>query len=97
MPGTVKSSYTLNSTPNAAHDVLVELEKRGLIDAVVTQIRGRDKSKPVMFENMFNQIHAPEQVLALGTTTYDDGVIRIGNDGTHGLFSRFDWSAPAAR
>jgi len=68
----------------------------GLLEAVVTQIRGRDRSQPVMFENMFNQIHAPEQVLALGTTTYDDGVITIRNDGTHGLFSHFDWRSPAA-
>lgn len=65
--------------------------------AVVTQIRGRDRSKPVRFENMFNQIHAPEQVLALGDTEYDDGVMRISNSGSHGLFSRFEWTAHAAR
>jgi hypothetical protein len=69
---------------------------RSLLDAVVTQIRGRDRSRPVMFENIFNQIHAPLQVLATGTTRYDDGEIVIRNDGTHGLFSNFDWSvAPA--
>lgn len=64
----------------------------GLFDTVVTQIRGRDRSKPVTFGNIFNQIHAPTQVLALGETTYDDGVIKISNKSTHGLFSMFDWS-----
>jgi hypothetical protein len=62
----------------------------------VAQIRGRDRSRPVMFENIFNQIHAPRQVLALGDTEYDDGVIVIHNTGSHGLYSSFDWAvAPA--
>jgi hypothetical protein len=67
----------------------------GLLNAVVTQIRGRDRSKPVLFENIFNQIHAPTQVLALGETQYDDGVIRIATSNTHGLFSNFDWTVAA--
>lgn len=62
------------------------------LKSIVTQIRGRDKSKPVLFENSFNQIHAPRQVLALGDTTYDDGTIRLTTAGTHGLFSAFDWA-----
>jgi len=62
------------------------------LKAVVTQIRGRDKSKPVMFENIFNQIHASRQVLALGDTEYDDGTIVVSNQGTHGLFSSFEWA-----
>lgn len=70
----------------------------GLLDTVVTQIRGRDRSKPVLFENIFNQIHAPTQVIALGTAKYDDGVIRFANDNTHGLFSNFAWTVgPVAR
>ena len=66
----------------------------------VTQIKGRDTSKPVLFENCFNQIHASTQVIALGDTEYRDGAIVINNTGTHGLFSNFDWSvrsAPASR
>jgi hypothetical protein len=59
--------------------------------AVVTQIRGRDRSKPVIFENIFNQIHAPRQVLGTGDTEYDDGTIVIQNTGSHGLFSSFEW------
>lgn len=61
------------------------------LSAFITQIRGRDKSRPVVFDNSFNQIHAPRQVLALGDTTYDDGTIVIANRGSHGLFSTFEW------
>ena len=63
----------------------------GLMEAAVTRIRGRDRAKPVLFENIFNQIHAPRQVLATGTTEYDDGVIRISTSKTHGLYSNFEW------
>jgi hypothetical protein len=62
----------------------------------VTQIRGRDRSKPVVFDNIFNQIHAPQQVLALGDTDYDDGAIVVHNSGTHGLFSTFEWTVASA-
>ena len=61
------------------------------LKTVVTQIRGRDKSKPVLFENIFNQIHAPTQVIALGESEYDDGVVRFRTAGSHGLFSHFEW------
>ena len=63
----------------------------GLLEAVVTQIRGRDRAQPVVFQNIFNQIHASTQVIATGATEYDDGVIRISTTKTHGLFSNFDW------
>ena len=69
---------------------------RDRLKAVVTQIRGRDRSRPVVFENCFNQIHAPQQVIALGDAEYDDGAIRFTNRETHGLFSSFDWSVAAA-
>jgi hypothetical protein len=61
------------------------------LTTVVTRIRGRDKSKPVLFENIFNQIHAPTQVIALGESEYDDGVVRFRTSGSHGLFSHFEW------
>ena len=64
----------------------------GRLKAVVTQIRGRDKAQPVLFENIFNQIHAPTQVLALGDSQYDDGLVRFDNAGSHGLFSTFEWT-----
>jgi hypothetical protein len=63
-----------------------------LLDTSVVPIRGRDRTQPVVFENIFNQIHAPTQVVATGTTRYDDGVIRVGTDKTHGLYSRFEWT-----
>ena len=72
------------------------------LKTVVTQIRGRDKSRPVLFENIFNQIHAPTQVIALGESEYDDGVVKFRTTGSHGLFSHFEWrvtgdfQAPAA-
>lgn len=61
------------------------------LKAVVSQIRGRDKTQPVLFENCFNQIHAPKQVIALGDTDYNDERIAFNNTQTHGLFSNFDW------
>jgi len=72
-----------------------ELTKRvsipGLLKSAITRIRGRDRSKPVVFENIFNQIHAPRQVLATGATEYDDGTIRMSTSKTHGLYSDFEW------
>jgi hypothetical protein len=71
------------------------------LKSVVTQLRGRDKSKPVLFENIFNQIHAPTQVIALGESEYDDGVVKFRTTGSHSTFSHFEWrvsnppSAPA--
>jgi hypothetical protein len=69
--------------------------KRASIDdrlkTVVSQIKGRDKSKPVLFENIFNQIHASTQVVALGDTDYSDGTIVVTTSQTHGLFSNFEW------
>ena len=62
-----------------------------MLQTTVTPIRGRDRSRPVRFENIFNQIHAPTQVLATGDTTYDDGVIVVANERTHGLYSNFEW------
>ena len=61
------------------------------LKAIVTQIRGRDRSKPVLFENCFNQIHASTQVIALGDSEYKDEGIEFNNSQTHGLFSNFDW------
>ena len=65
----------------------------GLMEGAVEPIRGRDKSRPVTLNNMFNQIHAPEQVVARGSARYGDGEISFQNEGTHGLWSSFAWSA----
>lgn len=64
----------------------------GLLDSTIENLRGRDRSRPVTFENMFNQIHATSQVIAKGGARYDDGTIVVDNDNTHALHSRFNWS-----
>jgi hypothetical protein len=69
----------------------------GLMEGVVEPIRGRDRSRPVTFQNMFNQIHAPEQVIARGSTRFDDGTLSFENEGTHGLWSRFSWRVEGPR
>ena len=63
----------------------------GLLQSVVQTIRGSDRSEPVRFENIFNQIHNPSQVLARGESRYDDGTIRFDMAKTHGLWSEFSW------
>jgi hypothetical protein len=64
----------------------------GLLETSITQIKGRDRSQPVTFENIFNQIHGSSQVIALGQTSYDDGVIAIHTEKSHGLHSRVEWA-----
>lgn len=65
---------------------------QGLLEAVVEAVRGRDRARPVTFENIYNQIHDPHQVIARGETRYDDGTIVIDTEGTHGLWSNFAWA-----
>ena len=36
----------------------------GLLNASIEEVRGLDRSTPVTFENMFNQVHPPSQVIA---------------------------------
>jgi hypothetical protein len=69
----------------------------GLMEGRVEPIRGRDRTKPVTLQNMFNQIHAPEQVVARGSARYSDGTLAFDNEGTHGLWSRFSWRVEGAR
>ncbi|HXE30851.1 MAG TPA: DUF1326 domain-containing protein [Terriglobales bacterium] len=63
----------------------------GWLRGAIAQIRGRDRTQPVRFENIYNQIHNASQVLARGETEFDDGRLRIRNQGTHGLYSEFTW------
>lgn len=64
----------------------------GLATSSVSNIRGKDRSAPVTFENIFNQIHGSSQVIAIGSSDYDDGVIRFHTEKTHGLHSQFEWT-----
>jgi hypothetical protein len=68
----------------------------GWFEGEITEIRGRDRTRPVTFQNIFNQLHAPEQVLARGGTHYNDGIIVIDNHDSHGLYSNFSWSVRQA-
>lgn len=66
----------------------------GRLRGAIAAIRGRDRSQPVRFENIFNQIHSPSQVLARGETEYTGGEelrLTIRNHGSHGLYSSFEW------
>lgn len=80
--------------------VPIEIEDAGKVKRVrvgsvmegsVEDIRGWDRDLPVTFRNMFNQIHAPTQTIARGETRGEIGGIRLRNEGTHGLHSRFEW------
>jgi hypothetical protein len=64
----------------------------GLLEGSIEHLRGQDPSKPVTIENMFNQLHSSLQVVARGATRYDDGVIVVDTEGTHSLYSAFNWS-----
>lgn len=66
----------------------------GILEGVVAAIRGRDRGRPVTFENIYNQIHDARQTIARGSTRYDDGRIAIRTEDTHGLWSRFKWAGP---
>lgn len=68
----------------------------GLLEATIENLHGRDRSRPVTFQNMFNQIHAAEQVIATGETRYDDGDIGVETEGSHALHSSFDWRVDGA-
>jgi hypothetical protein len=68
----------------------------GLLEGEVEAIRGRDRGQPVTLRNMFNQIHAPDQVVARGSSRIEDGVLSTRNEGSHGLWSRFSWSVAAS-
>ena len=67
----------------------------GLMEGTIENLRGRDRDQPVTFRNMFNQIHAPVQVIATGETRYDDGDIAVETSGSHALHSTFDWRVDA--
>lgn len=68
----------------------------GMLEGKLKDIKGRDRAKPVTFQNIFNQIHSPTQVIAQGDTSYDDGEIAIFTEGTHALHSNFDWIVKGA-
>jgi hypothetical protein len=62
-----------------------------LFDTSIVAIRGKDKSKEASMSNVFNQIHAADQVLAMGQTQCLDKEFPFSLEGSHALYSRFSW------
>jgi hypothetical protein len=66
----------------------------GCFDTSVEVIKGADKEQEAALDNVFNQIHGPRQVLALGQTRYVDQALAFDTSDTHALYSRFSWAGP---
>lgn len=62
-----------------------------VFDTSIEAIRGKDKSGEVLLSNIFNQIHAPLQVLALGKTRATNRMLPVETENTHALYSQFSW------
>ena len=99
-PWEVLARFVSDALPTRSAPVRIEDEPArkgvtvaGLLDATVEAIRGRKRDEPVTFANIYNKIHNSTQVIARGSARYDDGEIVIDNKGTHGLWSRFRWTA----
>lgn len=97
-PWAVLARFVGRHLPTEYRPIVMEDEERrkrvsiaGLLESTIEAIRGRDRSQPVTFQNMFNQIHAPSQVIARGNARYDGEPIEFTNTGSHGLYSRFEW------
>ena len=65
----------------------------GFFETSIQSLRGTDRTREVVLENLFNQIHAKTQVLATGASRFADGEMVLDTEGTHALFSQFSWSA----
>ena len=66
----------------------------GCLKTTVEAIKGADPAQEAVLENVFNQIHARTQVLALGTTRYADRGLSLSTTGSHALYSQFSWTGP---
>lgn len=67
------------------------LSAGNFLKSVLTWMKGRDRDRPVMLENNYNQIHNPTQVLAMGSTEYTDAPYNLITKNTHALHSNFVW------
>ena len=63
----------------------------GIFDTTIENIRGQDRNRNVVIENMFNQIHSSPQVIASGESRCDDSGHIFSMKGTHALYSKFSW------
>lgn len=98
-PWAILARFVGRRLPTRTHAIAIEDEERvkriaieGVLEGTVEALRGQDRSEPVTFHNMFNQLHDTTMVAARGSTRYDDGTIVVQTEGTHGLWSRFDWA-----
>jgi hypothetical protein len=98
-PWAVLARFVGRRLPTDYRPILIEDDGRrkrvsiaGLLESTIEAIRGRDRARPVTFENMFNQIHATSQVIARGDARYADDAIAFTNTGSHGLYSTFEWT-----
>lgn len=66
----------------------------GMMETTVEAIRSHDKVGEVRLENVHNQIHAPSQALALGTTQFSDRGMVLDTERTHAIYSKFEWQGP---
>lgn len=66
----------------------------GCFDSAVEAIKGADRGREAVLGNVYNQIFASTQVLALGTTRYTDQGLALATAGSHALYSPFSWSGP---
>ena len=66
----------------------------GILATSVEAIRSDDGEGEVRFENLHNKIHAPSQVIATGSTSFEDQGLSLDTEGTHAIYSRFSWRGP---
>ncbi|MCG8607503.1 DUF1326 domain-containing protein [bacterium] len=62
-----------------------------VFDTRVKAIRAKDDIGEVLLSNLFNQIHAPSQVVARGRTEYSDQEFKFTLEGSHATYSKFSW------
>jgi len=62
------------------------------LQSLITPLKGRDRERPVLLENNYNQIHAPRQELGMGSTRYEGSGFSLETQDTHALQSNFSWS-----
>lgn len=66
----------------------------GDFSTAIEAIKGADKDQEARLVNVHNQIHGPTQVLAFGTTRFEDQGLVLSTDGTHAIASPFSWNGP---
>ena len=98
-PWRILARFVADARPTRTARVRIEEEEGGMSVGVagvlmgaIEAIRGRNRSEPVSFVNIYNQIHNSTQVIATGSAECDDGEFAFSTEGTHGLWSRFRWT-----